>query len=235
MLDDRAERLSGASDELWDDDTIVVHLNEGQRLLCEEAWVLEDTTTPEVCQIQLTEGVTDYTLHPSVMGVKYARLSDSVLDLLRVNYFDNHLHNWYPAQEPGFWDVNAAFTETPGRPTRWSADVGIRVMRVRSVPDATAAALQVNLAVARMPVTDLTTAAPTAEPEVSKEHHHTIALYAAAMCAMGSNVDANIQAKGKDWMAQFDARVERAKKYRRRQQNATPRFRCGAWASDGCR
>lgn len=231
MLDDRTARLSGASDELFDDDTITIHLNEAQRRLCAEAWVLEDLTTASVCSIQLALNTTDYALHESVLGIRYVRLSDSDVDLLRVGYNDNRLHNLRPLNEPDFWDVNVAIVENPGRPTRWSADIGIRLLRLRAKPDATAAALQAKLAVVRMPIVDLTTAAPDASPEVAKEHHMALAKFAAGSCASAPNVDDGIRAKGNQWLKEFENHLTTARKWRQRQQATQPTMRFGGWAN----
>lgn len=233
MLDDRAERLSGASDELFDDATIVAHLNEAQRRLALESWVLEDTESADACEIDLVENQFDYDLHESVLGIKYARLSDSAIDLARVNYNDNRLHNSYPLNDPGYWDVNVATLETSGRPTRWSADIGIRKLRLRAPPDATAAALTLNLAVVRLPLVELSTSSLDASPEVAKEHHHALAKYAAGSCLAGADVDSALVQKGLRWLKEFDAYLLTARKYRQRQQTAAPRFRFGGWVNGG--
>lgn len=232
FLDDRVSRLSGISDELFDDDTIISYLNEAQLRLCTEAWVLEDLTTAEVCQIQLEEGVTDYALHPSILGVKYVRLSDSEIDLLRVGYYDNRLHAAPAANDPKFWDVNAPATETPGRPSRWSTDMGTQMIRIRRKPDAAAAALQAQLAVVRTPLEDLAAETPDATPEVDKKYHLLMCKFAAGSCATGGDVDVALVNKGRGWLRDFEKGLENAKRYKRRLQYSMPQFRCGGWAAD---
>lgn len=233
FLDDRVERLSGASDELFDDDTITVHLNEGVRRLCDEGWVLEDTTTAAVCEIDLTQNVVDYDVHESVLGIKYVRLSDSDVDLLRVGYDDNRLHNIRSLNEPDYWDVNVALTETPGRPTRWSADIGTHILRLRAPPDATAAALKAKLAVVRMPTDDeeLSTGQPDASPVVPKSYHMVLCKYAAGCCATGGDVDGALVAKGRRWLSEFEADIKKARRQRERFQQSAPTWRFGGWAN----
>lgn len=231
MLDDRAVRVSGASDELFDDATIVVHLNEGQRQLCMEAWVLEDTTTPEVCEIAIEEDQTDYPLHDSILGVKYVRLSDSDVDLLRVNYDDNRLHASQALSEPDFWDVNFSLSEDPGRPSRWSADIGSRTIRLRQKPDADAALLTAKLAVVRTPLVDFSVDTPEASPEVHKNYHVLLCKYAAGCCASGGDVDSGLASKGSRWLKEWQAGLEQASRMRRRLQTAKPRVRFGGWAN----
>ena len=229
MLDDRVEQLSGEADELFSDATIVRHLNEGQRRLCRDAWILEDTQTAEVCEVPLTEDQTDYDIHKSVLGIKYIRLSDSDVDLLRVGYDDNRLHAAIASFDPDFWDVNVQTSETSGRPSRWSADIGTRVIRVRQKPDATAAALKLRLAVVRMPLVDLDPAKLSASPEVPEEYHMDLAEYAAGKCLASANVDAELKVQGRSWVKGFDERVRKAMRDRQRFQQAAPQWRCGGW------
>lgn len=233
FLDDRAGRLSGSSDELYDDDTIVIHLNEAQRQLCMEAWVLEDTTTAAVCSIALVANQTDYALHDSILGVKYIRLSDSEVDLIRVGYNDNRLHSIRPLNEPDFWDVNIPLIENSGRPTRWSADIGTRTARLRAKPDSDSALLTAQLAVVRTPLADMSTATPEACPEVHPNYHMLLCQYAAGCCATGGDVDAGLAGKGARWLKNWDAGLERARRMRQRLQTTQPQFRFGGWVSRG--
>jgi hypothetical protein len=229
MLDDRVERLSGASDELVTDETIVAYLNEAQNELASEAWVLEDLTTPAVCEIQLKLDSTDYPLHEAILGVKYIRLSDSDVDLLRVGYHDNRLHNAQPLNEPDYWDVNWPESETSGRPTRWSADVGSRMLRLRSKPNAAAALLKAKLAVIRLPVNELSTSNPQAEPEVPKLYHMPMCRYAAAKC-VGGDVDNGLAGKARGWLSEWSATIKKATRMKARLQMAQPQWRFGGWA-----
>lgn len=233
FLDDRVSRLSGVSDELISDELIVTFLNEAQRRLCDEAWVLEDLKTPEVCQIQLRENVTDYALHPSILGIKSVRLSDSDLDLSRVNYYDNRLHLTQGDEDGSFWDTSAVTTESAGRPSRWSSDMGTRALRVRLKPDSVAAPLKLKLAVVREPVCVLDVSNPEACPEVEPKYHLAMIKYAAGNCAVGGDVDIAMVAKGRGWIKDFEAELERAKRFKRRLQNAPPRYRFGGWARNG--
>lgn len=231
MLDDRVEQLSGESDELITDETLVIWLNEAQRRLCREAWVLEDTVSPECCEVPLVENKTDYVLHPSVLGVKYMRLSDSDVDLLRVGYEDNRIHPTSAAYDPEFWDVNVASLESAGRPTRWSADVGTKMIRVRAKPDESASALKLKMAVVRMPLKELDEKKLSVEPEIPAEFHLDLADFAAGKACSGANVDADMQRKGAAWLRSFEDRIKAAARTRRRFQQSQPQFRPRGWGS----
>lgn len=186
LLDDRTEMLEGASDAIWSDEAIIRQLNEAQRVLCRRAWVLEDTDLTridaennKVCQIQMTENQTDYVFHKSILNIKSVRISDSDVDLLRVGYADNRLRNGFQYDDSIFWDINSVILEASGRPTRWSADMGTRTLRVRQKPNGGTAALSLNLIVVRMPIQQLTALDVEASPEVPEEYHMVLARAAA--------------------------------------------------------
>lgn len=229
LLDDRKELVSGESDELFSDSLIARHLAEAERILCRRAWVLEDLTTPSATRIQLVEGKTDYALHKSVLFIKAVRLSDSDIDLLRVGYDDNRIGS---AVDHGFWDVNFAHTESPGRPTRYSTDMGVRTIRVRQKPDAGSALLKLHLAVVRMPINQISAEDGDKYPEVDEQYHLDLALYAAGKCLNRPSVESELRALGRGWMKDFDDRVQEAKRDRRRFAQSEPRYRFGAWVSD---
>lgn len=236
LLDDRAELLEGVSDTIWSDKVLVRYLNEAQRKLCRDAWVLEDKDTASVdtngvkiCQIQLREDETDYPLSETILKVKSVRLSDSDIDLLAVNYDDNRLHNSLN-YDSSFWDVNIVEDEQSARPNRWSADIGSRVMRVRNPPDEDAAELKLNMVVVRMPACPLSLSNMNAEPEVAEEHHLNMAFWAAGRALSHPTVDAGLRTVGKEFMADFEKALQDAKRDRQRLQQAPPRFRFGGWA-----
>lgn len=246
MLDDRTDLISGANDQLFSDTRIIRFLNEAERIYARTAWVLEDTNpasndgatpTPGYpCQIQLVLNTTDYALHKSVLHVKSARLSDTDVDLLRVGYEDNHLWQTAYVVDPDFWDVNLPLTETAGRPQRYSLDMGTRLMRVRRKPDATSAALKVNLVVVRMPLVDMSTDDLDKEPEIPAEFHLDLSLFAAGAClTRTADIDASLRKLGEGWMADFDARVATARKERQRFKQSAPRFRFGGWVGSDAR
>jgi hypothetical protein len=232
MLDDRAEMLSGESDQLFSDATIARHLAEAERVLCRRAWVLEDAGASAATRIQLVENKVDYPLHKSILFIKSVRLSDTDVDLLRAGYDDNRARGSLSLQAPGFWDVNAAYIENAGRPSRFSTDVGMRTIRVRSKPDADAALLKLNLVVVRMPINAISHTTPDAEPECPEEFHMDLCTYAAGKCLVLPSIDSSLRSLGKQWLEDFDDRVREAKRDRQRLQQSAPRHRFGAWAAD---
>lgn len=231
MLDDRAEMISGQSDTLFKDSTVIQYLNEAERRLCQWAWVLEDSTTAEVCSIGMKVDTSEYPLHKSILHVKAARLSDSDVDLTRVGYDDNRLMPLSQMIDSNMWDVNTILLESPGRPARYSVDMGTRVFRVRRKPDAASALLKMLLRVVRMPLVPMSTDNPDKEPEVPEEHHLNLAKFAAGSClANTADIDADLRSLGEKWVAEFEDLLKKAKRDRQRRQQSMPRFRFGGWA-----
>lgn len=233
MLDDRADLVSGESDQLYSDDTVIRYLNEAQKILCRRAWVLEDTTgSNPATLIPLIENRTDYALHKSVLFVKSVRLSDSDIDLRRAGYNDNRLLPWPVVIDPDYWDQNTVMTETAGRPSKFSTDMGTRIIRVRQKPDSDAADLSLKLVVVRMPIKALAIEDADREPEVPEEFHLDLALYAAGKCLTNTaDIDADQRALGRAWIKEFDDKVTEAKRDRQRLQQSEPQARFGGWVS----
>lgn len=236
LLDDRTDMLSGESDELFSDATIARYLAEAERILCRRAWVLEDNGSvcgTKASRIQLVENKTDYALDKSILFVKSVRLSDSDVDLIRVGYEDNRPRGHFVgAAALDYWDVNSAYVENAGRPGRFSTDMGTRVIRVRQKPDATAAALKLNLVAVRMPINPISTTTPDTPPEIPEEFHMDLGLYAAGRCLRMPTVDGDLRSLGKSYLADFDAAVLEAKRDRQRLQQSEPRHRFGGWSGD---
>lgn len=237
MLDDRSALVEGANDQLFTDARIVRFLNEGEQKLAREAWVLEDTDPASedgdenpVCAIDLALNTTDYALHKSILHVKSVRLSDSAVDLQRVGYDDNRLLPLATVMDPDFWDVNVTLAETAGRPSRYSLDMGTRMIRVRQKPDATAAALSLHLVVVRMPLVAMSLDDLTKEPEVPAEFHSDLALFAAGAClTRTADIDAALKRQGEEWMKEFDEKVKAARRDRQRFKQSGPQVRFGGW------
>lgn len=243
LLDDRAALLEGVSDSIWSDVAIVRQLNEAQRVMCRRAWILKDADFANsvdgdgnpICQIQLVQDQTDYAFHKSILHIESARLSDSELDLLQVTYQDNRIRTSPWVEDPDFWDINSIQVELSGRPSRWSADIGTRIIRLRRKPDAASALLTVNFAVTRMPARPLDVKDTDAEPEIPEEYHMIIARAAAGRLLQHPTVDSEMRALGNSWITEFEAECKEARRDRESRQNAMPQMRAAGWASDNYR
>jgi hypothetical protein len=108
--------------------------------------------------------------------------------------------------------------------------MGTRRIRIRRKPDATAAALKLQMTVVRMPLNAITTAAKDKEPEIPEEFHLDLTLFAAGKCLSHPLVDAGDRRQGLAWLEEFEGRVKEAKRDRLRFQQSEPQFRFGGWA-----
>jgi len=232
MLDDRANLLEGASDELFATSTVLRYLNDAQMKLCREGLVLEDKKTAVVCEITLVAGKQEYDLHPSILIVKAARLSDSDIDLARVGYDDNR---WLPGfidSTPEHWDVNQIFVAEPSRPGRFSTDMGTRTIRLDCEPNTDSVGLKVKLSVIRLPLAPLSEETDN-EPEVPEQYHLDLCRFAAGSCLAGTaDIDADLRSLGRSWVSEFNDMATKAKRDKQRLHQPRPRFRFGGWVND---
>lgn len=228
MLDDRKNLISGESDVLFPDSLIARYLAEAERTLCRRAWVLEDTASSCATRIQLVAGKGEYPVDKSVLFIKAVRLSDSDLDLARVGYNGNRVSSAVKDSEP--WDVNYAYVENPGRPSRYSTDMGTRVIRLRQKPDAASALLKLHLSTVRMPLAPISAENIAGSPEIPEEYHLDLTLYAAGKCLNRPTVEAELRTLGRGWVKEFDERVAEARRDRKRFAQSEPQHHFGAWA-----
>ena len=214
------------------DELVLRYLNEAQRLLARVGLVLEDRATPEVTIIPLSEGEQFYPLHKSILQVKAARLNDTDLDLTRVGYDDNRIVPSLHAFAPDYWDVNNAYTQPPGRPARYSVDMGTRTLRIDTPPNAATADLKLLLTVMRLPLVELKADAPDCEPEVPEEFHLELCRFAAGSCLKNTaDIDSELRSLGKNWVNDFDQMALDAKRDKQRLQQSPPRFRFRGWVN----
>ena len=83
ILYDRSDRVAGADPFLWSDATLVRYINEAQRRFARQSLIIRDGSNNEATLVTLRDGVTEYALHPSVMGVLSARFAGDTADLAR--------------------------------------------------------------------------------------------------------------------------------------------------------
>lgn len=226
VLDDRANLLAGLPDELWSDEALVRWLNEAQRILCSEAWVIEDVANATCGTIQLVEGQKDYALHASVLRVLSGHLSDTEVDLVHVAYdLSRPQSNLVPSDF--FYPADTVTSDAPGRPGVFATDVATQTLRVRTKPDAAAAALQLLLRTSHMPVVELTVASPDASPEVPPKYHMGLIDFAAAEALSVPAADAALRSVAKDYRDKWETRVSKARKARQRAEMAPVQWQFG--------
>lgn len=219
ILNDRTDRVSGTSDYLWTDARLTRYINEAQRRFAVQGLVLRDATTPECCEVTLVEGQSEYPLHPAVLGVITARISDQMADLPRLGH--STLAGYQPAAEQ--WRDTSGFTGLPpGRPLAWSTDEGLSsadsdstaqvVLRVYPVPSAAEAGTVLKLRVVRKPLDQLTINSPSAVPEIPEDHHIEMLDWAAYLALRIVDDDAGAPRRAQEFAQSFEVHVNNARK-----------------------
>ena len=230
VLRDDAELASGPSDQLWTDETLVRYINDAQQRFARKTLSLRDASTPEVVQVTLVTGVSVYVLHASVLAVVSARYNTDTVDLARVG---RARIAQYQPNDPPWFDPNNVSQMTPGRPIAFSTDEAIDAdqkgsvtMVVYPTPTATENDLNINLRVARLPLTRFDVDALDADCEIDDDYHLDMLEWAAYRALSNSDIDGHSDSaeKHKD---RFTDAVADVLKDVRRKMRAPMRFEFG--------
>lgn len=175
LLKDDATLASGPDDSLWSDATLLRYWNDGISRFARESLVLRDNTTPEVVEITLVEGQTEYTLHPAILSVISAKYSTSAYDMPRVGH---SLLNYSRPNDPWWFNSTTADAWSPGPTLAYTTDETLNtdvgsavVLRLWPAPSAAEEELIIHLRVARMPLVSLSLDKLKACPEIPAAYH----------------------------------------------------------------
>lgn len=153
LIDEYRRVMSdAAAPYLLSDEVVTGYVNQAVDEACERALLIEDRSTPAVCQLTLVAGQANYPLHPSVIKVKRVARGRCVLTETSVEELDEECFGW----------------ETlAGQPNRYIHTGGdtLLVTRIPTADDVLADAL-LSLIVYRKPLVPLTVDNPDAQPEV---------------------------------------------------------------------
>lgn len=224
ILRDASDIVSGASDQLWSDDTLVRYIDTAYTKFARRSLTLKDKTTAEVTQIVLQNGVTDYALHESILSVESGIFDTDAFNLRRGG--NDAFNNILPT-DTIFFDVNMAGTLSPGRPVAFSTDEANETLRVYPTPDATVDGKVIRLRVARLPLDTLSVDALDYEFEFPKEWHLGMLDYAAYLALRNRDVDAEAKDSADRRNASFEKLIEEAKQETRRKMFAPAQWLFG--------
>lgn len=218
ILHDRSDRVSGETDRLWSDATLVRYINEAQRRFARLSLVIRDGTSPDVTQVTLQTGVTSYTLHESVLAVLSVRLAGDSADLARAGHaaFDT-----YRQPDTYYFDPGQLSAIPPGKPLAYATDetigednegsMGAAVLRVYPAPTAAYNGQILNMRVIRLPVEAFSLLNLKAVPEIPEDHHLEMLDWAAYLALRIVDVDAGMPSRAAEFRASFDAAVKQAR------------------------
>lgn len=224
ILHDRSDRVSGASDQLWSDATLVRYINEAERRFALQTLVLRDATTPEVTQVTIVAGQTEYTLHSSVIGIVSAKVEGDTADLARSGH---GVLDTYRSPDPIFWDTSQFATLPPGKPLAFTTDetlsgderssTSVVTMRLWPKPSAAHDGTKVLLRVVRLPTKPLKLATSGAladahqTPEIPMIHHLEMLDWAAYLALRIVDLDKGAPARAAEFRQSFEEHVRRAR------------------------
>lgn len=217
ILNDRSDRTSGSSDYLWTDETLVRYINEAQRRFAVRSLVIRDGTTPEVTQVTLRTGVSEYELHPSIIAVISAKLPTARRDLVRTG----HSVLAGARQQSDNWDMSEVYEQQPGPTLAYSTDEEVSAadegsmtlvtMRVFPAPSAAENGTVLQLRVVRKPLDDLVPSNLMAVPEIPLDHHMEMLDWAAYLALRIVDHDAGDAKRAADFAASFETHVQAAR------------------------
>lgn len=246
ILHDYSDQISGEPDYLWSDTKLVRYIDQAQRRLAREGFVLRDgaLSTPganatygtqsTVTQVTLQTGVNMYPLHPSVIGVVSAQLAGDAADLARAGH---SFFQTYRQPDTYFFDPTQLASLPPGKPLAFGTDEFFNsapdgtlsqvVLRTYPVISADYNNQIVNLRIVRMPLERLAVKNLTAVPEVPEEHHFDMLDWAAYLALRKVDTDANFQPAAMQFKASFEDTVKKAYRLFRQKTLSDPKFAFG--------
>ncbi len=246
ILHDFSDQISGASDYLWSDTKLVRYIDQAQRRLAREGFVLRDGalntpgatatfgTQSTVTQVITQTGVNMYPLHPSVIGVVSAQVVGDIADLARAGH---SFFQTYKQPDTYFFDPSQLSTLPPGKPLAFGTDEFFN-----SAPDGTLSQVIfrtfpvvsaefnnqiINLRIVRMPLEHLALKNLEAVPEVPEEHHFDMLDWAAYLALRKVDTDANFQAAADKFKMSFEETVKKAYRLFRQKSLVVPSFGFG--------
>lgn len=218
ILHDRSDRISGSSDYLWSDATLVRYINEAQRRFARKSFCLRDHTNDDVCKIVIRNGQEEYDLHPSVIAVISARMPPLSRDLTRVGH---SILSGFKAVESSWFDTNGD-TLAPGRPLAYSTDEGsgldendssgVVSLRLFPMPSDAYVGEVIRLRVVRTPIEPLILSSKTSVPEIPEAHHLEMLDWAAYLALRIVDHDGGNAARAGEFRQSFELACVEAKR-----------------------
>jgi hypothetical protein len=216
ILRDRSDQISGPSDYLWSDQTLIRYINQAQRRFARMSLCLRDASTPQCCTVPLVAGMTTYALDKSVIAVLSAKYPGDPGDIARTGHFQL---NTYYQPDTYFFDPGQLAVLPPGKVVAYSTDEETRAddegtrslvtLRVYPTP-ATPYNTPLALRVVRLPLGPLVD--PEDEPEVPEEFHLDMLDWAAYLALRISDHDAGDYQRALAFKQTFEQNTETARK-----------------------
>lgn len=204
ILRDVSDAISAdEADFLWTDASLVTYINDAYFRFCHLTQYIQDASTPEVTEITLVEGVTQYTLHPSILTVLSVELGDLVLPVISTDVYHGHrpdIASFEKVRKETYPGVHAVVPDY---------DIGKLVIVGR--PTAEDAGGVLKLRVTRYPLKELSLAEGTETPEIPSRFHLDMLEWAAYRTLRNHDADGENMAKASAHSTRFERAVEEVK------------------------
>ena len=216
VLRDFSTQVSGATDQLWSDETLLGYIADAEKMFCRRTMMLRDADTPQITQVTLLNGVSRYLLHPSILSVISGRWNVDTFDLKRIG---RTLVTDLAPDDTLFFDPSNYAPLSPGRPTAFSTDElltfnqnAATALVVYPAPSPTEDQSTLYLRVARAPLRCYTLDDLDTASEISDDYVYDVLEWAAYRALRNHDVDAGDAADASTHKTAFDDAVERAKR-----------------------
>jgi hypothetical protein len=184
-----------ATPYLWSDVELVSYANRAEERLCEEAYLISDSSTPVVCTINLQVGVQNYAKHPSIVSVTEIWLPSLVRSVTKKTraWLESNYHIWRSLN--------------PGTPVYFCEEIDTGKITLIPTPNA---AVQANLTVFRRPLTPLSVTNLNASPEIPAEFHKYMKNGILALAYEKQDTECYDPQKAMKYAAMFEADIKKA-------------------------
>jgi hypothetical protein len=214
ILRDRSDLIAGDTDSFWTDDTLLRYIGDAERRFARRTLILRDSTTPEVVQFKLKNGVTTYPLHASIIAVLSAKYDTDVFDLQRSGH---GLILQYTPPEFLSYDPTVSYTVAPGRPIAFYTDETLLFARQAKVtfsvyppPGTDQDGKTIALRTIRMPLSRYTQDDLANESELPEDYQLDALEWAAYRALRGFDADAGAPTSAEAHKQAFEDAVAKA-------------------------
>lgn len=211
ILRDKSDLIAGDTDSLWSDETLLRYIKHGERRFARQTLCIRDSTTAQVVQVKLKEGVKTYPLHPSVISVLSAVYDTDTFDLARSGH--GILNQLQPPEFLTF-DPSTTYTVPPGRPSAYYTDETLVYALAQRVtlsiypePGADQEGKILHLRVLRTPLTVYDLDHLDSECEIPEDYELDPLRWAAYLAQSNHDADAGSSAKADGHKTAFDNAV----------------------------
>lgn len=213
ILRDRSDLIAGDTDSFWSDESLVRYIGDAERRFARRTLLLRDSTTPEVTQFKLKEGVVTYPLHASVIGVLSVKYDVDTFDLQRSGH---GLILQYTPPEFLSYDPSVSYTVTPDRPVAFYTDETLVFGRGNKVtcsmyppPGPNQEGKTVFLRTLRLPMSRYTMDDLDAESEIPEDYQLDVLEWAAYRALRGFDADAGAPTSAEAHKQAFEEAIAR--------------------------